>query len=326
MSIVSVLPIVLACSRDRVKSTNASAVLAGLCSEIETAAATIPIGNGSDEDEHEHGQANDGDDNDDDDDDQGFDDRDDDDDQQDDDGDDDGDDEGDDDGDGDGQSCRPPAAPQRLKRLASEFLPTRTRAARQILAHGPRFSDTVLLSASTISGDSRDRKPQQWLARVVLERFDSCPRQISSAAIANAALALGKISENPQNVHGHRFGRRGASEDDDDEVAQGEPATTPEYVYWTLSAAACADELNVRHAGVRALGQLRDERARPLLEAIAAAPSTGDDVQDALLVVNVNRSLTTIFPTNSVSPEIVSEAKAGLYVLRDALADAEVAP
>lgn len=322
------------------KTSQASAtVLENLCTGILARSESMPIpdsppyrddeddgnnghGNGQhrdDDDDSSSGDRDEGDNEDDYDDDEGD--------------DDDGDDGGDDDDDG----CHAPAARQRLRRLAESSPSARGNAARQILSKGPRFSDVVLLSATAVSGDLRDVKARESLARVVLQRFDRCERPLSAPLRANAAFALGLIADTPQRLGNgewlwNRVDRDRDDDDDDDDDdgddgdSDGNGLNDPEYVYWTLSAAACAAELDVRHAGVRGLGQLRDERARPLLEAIAEMPSTGDDVQDALLSLSANRSLTTIFPSNSVTPDVVETAKDGLGALREAIVEAEVAP
>ena len=103
-------------------------------------------------------------------------------------------------------------------------------------------------------------------------------------------------------------------------------AALPDYVFRATHAAACpAYPLIVRQAAVRALGQFRDPRAESLLRLVAHAPSTGDDVQDALLRLTANRSLTMIVPENVVSDEVTSSAADAVSALKESL-PAEVSP
>lgn len=139
---------------------------------------------------------------------------------------------------------------------------------------------------------------------------------------ANAALALGLIAQ----VHrGDHF--RGVENDGnhDDQVGEGDDLgfshlPLPDYVFRAVEKAACPPEdPSVREGAARALGQFRDSRAHDLLTAIAASPTTGDDVQDRLLTLSSQRALTMIEPQNSVSPQSIVEAQRGLGALKQAL-------
>ena len=205
------------------------------------------------------------------------------------------------------------SAAQLLDQLSSPDEAIRDRAALRILRHAPSWSDALLNRAIVVVADAGDWRADPALVRILRNELPSSSRAFAGDVRANAAFALGRITELPRGIPPNP----GQA---DDHARPQANAPLPEYVYRAVLVAACPPaEIPVRQAATRALGQFRDARAAELLRLIIASPSTGDDVQDELLRFTAARSLTMIFDENAVSADVAAASRDAARVLRESI-------